>query len=341
MAVNASAYSPKQFSFLIAEQDDYGTLNPDSGGSPDNSWVAVDVDSIGSPSLNLNQVLEHRTGSRVLQASDFFQDNKATVMEMSVSGTATTEVLDLLLGNITQGDTSPYLLSCNSSSQTFTTGTENQTANQILSIAYSSPSSGNTLAFKDCFCTSITLNGDSGTEGGRVKFSATFKTGSLPADLTNSNIAIDQAITNNNYFMSNWVSDYRVLANVSDVLVNSFSLTVDNDAVFMGVTSTGYESVARVGEISAAADFTVKYDDNTDVLFENFHDQVSGAAAGEGQTLMATDNTPSDGEFEFKFAKSVMTNVAFNEGDAMMLDVSVKAVGAGIGSGDALFEVAC
>ena len=36
-----------------------------------------------------------------------------------------------------------------------------------------------------------------------------------------------------------------------------------------------------------------------------------------------------------------MTNVAFNEGDAMMLDVSVKAVGAGIGSGDALFEVAC
>ena len=141
--------------------------------------------------------------------------------------------------------------------------------------------------------------------------------------------------------MSNWVSDYRVLANVSDVLVNSFSLTVENDAVFMGVTSTGYESVARVGEISAMADFTVKYDDNTDVLFENFHDQVAGSATGEGQTLMATDNTPSDGEFEFKFAKSVMTNVAFNEGDAMMLDVSVKAVGAGIGSSDALFEIAC
>ena len=340
MAVNASAYSPKQFSFLIAEQDDFGTLNADSGGSSTN-WTAVDVDSIGSPSLNLNQVLEHRTGSRVLQASDFFQDNKAKVVEISVSGTATTEVLDLLLGNITQGDTSPYLLACDSGSQTFTTTTENQTASQILSIAYSSPSSGNTLAFKDCFCTSITLNGDSGTEGGRVKFSATFKTGSLPADLTNSNIAIDQAITNNNYFMSNWVSDYRVLANVSDVLVNSFSLTVENDAVFMGVTSTGYESVARVGEISATADFTVKYDDNTDVLFENFHDQVSGAAAGEGQTLMATDNTPSDGEFEFKFAKSVMTNVAFNEGDAMMLDVSVKAVGAGIGSSDALFEIAC
>ena len=341
MAVNASAYSPKQFSFLIAEQDDWDTLNPDSGGSPDLAWVAVDVDGIGSPSLNLNQVLDPRTGSRVLQATDFFQDNKAKVMEISVSGTATTEVLDLLLGNITQGDTSPYLLASNAGSQTFTSGTENQTANQILSIAYSSPASGNTLAFKNCFCTSITLNGDGNTEGGRIKFSATFKTGSLPADLTNSDIAIDTAISSNNYFMSNWVSDYRVLANISDVLVASFSLTVENDIVFMGVTSTGYESAARVGEISAVADFSVKYDDNTDVLFENFHDQVSGAAAGEGQTLMSTDNTPSDGEFEFKFAKSVMTNVAFNEGDAMMLDVSVKAVGAGIGSSDALFEIAC
>ena len=47
MAVDANAYSPKQFSFLIAEQDDFGTLNPDSSGSPDNAWVAVDVDSIG------------------------------------------------------------------------------------------------------------------------------------------------------------------------------------------------------------------------------------------------------------------------------------------------------
>ena len=133
MAVNSKAYSPKEFSFLIAEQDDFGTLNADSGGSS-TSWVAVDVDSVGSPSLNINQTLDHRTGSRVLQATDFFQDNKAKVIEISVSGTATTEVLDLILGNITQGDTSPYLLANNSGSQNFTTGTENQTANQILSI---------------------------------------------------------------------------------------------------------------------------------------------------------------------------------------------------------------
>ena len=36
--------------------------------------------------------------------------------------------------------------------------------------------------------------------------------------------------------------------------------------------------------------------------------------------------------------KTVLTNVAFNEGDVMMLDISVKAVGDG---SNALVEVAC
>jgi len=339
MAVDVNAYSPKQFSFLIAEQDDWGTLNPDSGGSPDLNWVAVDADSIGSPSLNLTQVLDHRTGSRILQATDFFQDKLTKVMEFSVSGTATTEVLDMLLTHITQGGSVPYSVASSAGSQTLTSATTNQTNLQIFSIAYQSPSSGNTLAFKDCFCTSLTLSGDAGTEGGRIKFSATFKTGSLPADLTNASIATDTAITANDYFMSSWDADDRKVVDVANCLVNSFSLTIENDMVFAGATSAGYEVATRVGEISAIADFNVKYDANTDSFFELFHDQAAGAS--KGATLMATDSTPSDGEFEFLFANSVLTNVAFSEGDMMGLDLSVKAVGAGAGSSTKLFEIAC
>ena len=338
MAINANAYSPKQFSFLIAEQDDWGTINPDSGASPDNAWLAVDVDSIGSPSLNLNQVLDPRSGSRVLQATDFYQEKLVRVIELSVSGTATTEVLDLLLGNITQGDTVPYLITSAGAVQNMTSATANQTANQLLSVAYKSPASGHAMGFKDVFCTAISFNGDAGTEGGRIKFSATFKTGSAPI-MNQADIAIDTVISSNNYYMSAWDADDRIVAGHSNVLVNSFTLNVENDVVFAGPCSTGYESASRVGEVSATADFNVKYDDNTDVLFENFTDQVTGAS--EGATLMATDATPSDGEFEFKLASSVITEVAFSEGDMMAVDVSVKAVGAGIGSSTALFEIAC
>ena len=338
MAINEKAYSPKQFSFLVAEQDDWGTINADSGASPDNSWLAVDVDSIGSPSLNVNQVLDPRNGSRVLQATDFFQDNKNKVIEVSVSGTATTEVLDLLLGNITQGDTVPYAITSVGAVQNMSSATANQTANQLLSICYKTPASGHAIGLKDCFCTAISFNGDGGSEGGRVKFSATFKSGSAPA-LTQADLSIDTVISSNNYYMSSWDADDRIIAGIANCLVNTFTLNIENDVVFAGVTSTGFEAASRVGEVVATADFTVKYDDNTDVLFENFHDQATGAS--EGATLMATDATPSDGEFEFKFAGSVITNVAFSEGDMMMLDVSVKAVGSGIGSSTELFEIAC
>ena len=342
MAIDANAYSPKQFTFLIAEQDDFGTFNLDStgGGTRDaNNWVAVDVDSVGSPSLNLNQVLEPRTGSRVLQATDFFQDKLAKVIEMSVSGTATTEVLDMLLSNITNDASVPYAVQTNEGTQTFVAATDDQQDMQIFSIAYNSPSSGNTLAFKDCFCTNLSFSGDMGTEGGRIKFSATFKTGTPPEDLTDGLLTVDTAITANNYYMSSWDADDRIVAGIANCLVNSFTLNIDNDMVFAGASSAGYELGARVGEVSATADFNIKYDANTDVLFENFHDQVTGAS--EGATLMNDDNDPGDGAFGFKFDNSVLTNVALSEGVMMNLDVSVKAVGVGIAGASDLFEVAC
>ena len=48
MAISTSAYSPKEFQVLIAEQDAFGTIEA-SGG---NAYHALDVDSIGSPTIN-------------------------------------------------------------------------------------------------------------------------------------------------------------------------------------------------------------------------------------------------------------------------------------------------
>ena len=339
MAIATQAFSPKQFSFLIAEQDDWGT-HAVNETSPNNNLIALDVDSIGSPSLNVNQGLEHRSGSRILQATDFFQDIKGSVKEFSVSGTATTEGLDLLLSNITGDASVPYSVASNAGTSTLTSASTNLTDQQLLSIVYKSAYGTNAdLAFKDCFCTALSFNGDANTEGGRIKFSATFKTGSLAEDLTDATTTIDTAITANNYYMSAWDANDRIIAGHSDVILSSFSLNITNDVEFVGLTSTGFESATRAGEISATADFTCVYDANTAPMFENFNDQVTGAS--EGSTLMGADATPSDGAFEFKFASSVLTDVSFSDAGLMMLNASVKAVGAGIGSSTALFEVSC
>ena len=339
MAVATNAFDPKQFSFLSAEQDDWGTHAVDES-SPNNSLIALDVDSIGSPSLGVEQVLDPRSGSRVLQATDFFHEKRNTIKEMTVSGTATTEGLDLLLSNLTGDTSSPYAIASNAATSTLTSATTNQTDQQLLSIVYKSAYGTNAdLSFKDCFCTNLVLSGSADAEGGRVKFSATFKTGSLATDLTDATTTIDTAITSNDYFISTWDADDRIVAGVANVIVSSFSLNITNDVVFAGITATGFESATRAGEISATADFTLMYDSNTAVLFETFNNQTAGAS--QGATLMGTDTTPSDGEFEFKFASSALTNVGFSEGSLMMLDCSVKALGAGIGSSTELFEVAC
>lgn len=339
MAVSGTAYDPKGFSFLVAEQDDYGTINPNSSGSPDNAYIALDVDSIGSPNLAINQTLDVRSGSRVLQATDFFQDKLASVKELTVSGTATTQGLDLLLSHLTGDASVPYAIASNVASSSLSTATTDQTDQQLLSIVMKS-AYGTTadLAFKDCFCTSLQLSGDANSEGGRIKFSATFKSGSA-VDLAFATTTIDTAISSDNYYMSAWDADDRIIAGVANAVVSTFSLDITNDVVFTGVTSTGYEVATRSGEVSSSANFTVVYDNNFKGLFNTFNAQSTGAS--QGATLMATDATPSDGEFEFKMANSVITDVSFNEGNVMMLDVGVKALGAGIGSSTALIEVSC
>lgn len=339
MAVATNAFDPKQFSFLVAEQDDWGTHAVDES-SPNNSLIALDVDSIGSPSLGVTQGLDPRSGSRVLQATDFFHEKRNTIKEMTVSGTATTEGLDLLVSNLTGDASSPYSVTSNVGVATLTSATTNQTDQQLLSIVYKSAYGTNAdLAFKDCFCTNLVLSGSADAEGGRVKFSATFKTGSLATDLTDATTTIDTAITANDYFMSAWDADDRIVTGVANVIVSSFSLNITNDVVFSGITSTGFENATRSGEVSALADFTIMYDSNTSGLFETFNNQTAGAS--QGATLMNHQASVIDANFGFKFTGSVLTNVAFNEGSTMMLDVSVKAVGAGIGSSTTLVEIGC
>ena len=339
MAINTAAFSPKQFQVLIAEQDAFGTIEAAGG----NAYHALDVDSVGMPSLNPTQVLDVRAGSRVLQKEDFFQDVKASVKEISVSGTATTNALDMLLENImgeAEGSASGvYSFASNAGVQSVGK-TDASQAGTLLSVIVSSPLTDTDLAFKDCVVTSLTLNGDAGTEGGRVKFSVTFQTGTLAEDLSDASISADQAFgADENYFMSAWSdTSYRKMYGVDDLVLSSFSLTLENPATFSGLVSTGYEVVSRAGEFSATMDATAKYDANTEPLIASFNNQTQEGATASQASLLNNDATLNDANFGISMPKSVLTNVAFNEGDVMMLDISVKAVGDG---SNALVEVAC
>ena len=235
MAISHNSHSPKEFQFLIGGQAAWNTQLL-------NALYALDVDSVGFPSFATNQVLDVRSGSRVLQASDLYQTQSQQVTEISVSGTVKSDTMSLLLANITGDNSGTYAVASNYSPTDYGTETTGLTVGdfKLMTIVYSSPETDSDLVFEDCVCTALSLNGDMGTEAGRVKFSATFKTGTKPHNLSLASEAVDTAISTNDVTMNSWgTSAYRKICGVDDLIVNSFTLNLENDAIFTGCDSNG------------------------------------------------------------------------------------------------------
>ena len=332
MAISLNAHSPKEFQFLIGGQEAWDTQLL-------SALYALDVDSIGFPSIGTNQVLDVRNGSRVLQATDMFQTQKQQITEISVSGTVKSDTMSFLLSNITGDSAGTYVVPSSYSPTDYGVGTSGLTAAHfnLMTIVYSSPESNSDLVFENCICTSLTLSGDMGTEAGRVKFSATFKTGTKPHDLSLTSEAVDTAISTNDVTMNAWGdSAFRKICTIGDLVVNNFSLNLANDAVFTGYDANGnFEVMSRASEFVVTADFNIKYDVTSEPMLNTYQTQTGSS----GVTIMNNDVSITDGAFGFEMGLSAYTNVAWAEGDVMNMDVSVQALGSGVGSSTALVEI--
>ena len=124
----------------------------------------------------------------------------------------------------------------------------------------------------------------------------------------------------------------RVIGGQDEVMVNSFAMNLENDAVFAGRGASGVpEIIGRGAEFSATADINVKYDEESSNLLNDFQDATSGATTGN--TILSNASTPATGaSWGFQFPQSVFTSVALSEGDLMNIDASVKMVGYGVGT---------
>lgn len=324
MATNV-VFSPKEFEVAVQGET--------TAGSPLVSGMfALDVDSISMPSLNVNQSLEVRGGGtgRTFKSADFFQDNVMRVSEISLSGrfhdddSANGGHIHLLR-NITGTHSGDITVPTGYTPDNIAYDSTGHTATHFdtftLAIKAPSQTNGKHMVFGGCVCTNFVLSADMGTDGGQYKWSATIQTGKVP-DLDNSTDLSSNvtAYTNNNMFKLPSATDTEV--NNADVALQSFSLTIDNPAIFAGVSSTGYQVVNRGAECSVTVDCQVKYDDNTDELIHNFDIQ------GVTPTIMSSDafliTASNAGGIEIE--NGVFTNVSLSEGDMMMLDISIKSV---------------
>ena len=328
MAISATSVSPKDFQLGIIKEATAGTAVV-------SSMNLINIDSLELPALNPLQVTDVRHGTgRTLKQVDTFASNKVTVKEISFSGIADSTILPILLENITQDSSGVgssgddlYEVLNNYEPSAIDIGTTTDSDNTMtFTIAVDNAvNSAYSMVFKGCVLTSLTINGDIGEESGRIKISGTFKSGLVP-DLSPASAPTfgSTAHFNNNYFVTDF--DTTKVAGVADCVLKSFSLTLENDAQFMGFDSSGnYQVIQRaLPEVIATCDSVVKYDGNTQALIESFEAQSIGDSSGTVDVdLQASSGTNKIG---IDINNTILTDVSFSEEEAMFLSISQKAV---------------
>mgnify|MGYP003645413664 FL=1 len=312
--MSAKAFSPKEWKAFIATDT---TLAGSTGIA--GTMYQLDVDSIGMPSLNVNQKLDVRSGaSRTFKDEDFFQDNIMRVVEISLSGTLHNDAgHKLLLQNISGDVSGDVAITTGAVSQKYGVAVTDTASSLTFVMKPSDVTDQKGMEFFGCVVTSFSITAEAGTDGGQYKWSATLQTGKKP-DLTNATaIGTETAYANTTIPKLSASTGHKVFN--ASVIMSSFTTAIESPAVFTGVASDGYQVVSRGAEIAVTVDAQVKYDDNTDEFISVFDNQ---SAANTSNTFLIVNSA----DFGVHIDNGVFTNVALSEGDLMMLDCSIKSV---------------
>lgn len=324
MATVAHAFSPKEWKVgIVSDATNAGATGIGS------TMNQLDVDSIGFPTLNVNQKLDVRSGaSRTFKDEDFFQENALRAVEISLSGTLHVDAGHKLLAQNICNDVSGNVAVASGftgASQKYGAAVTNAASSLTLVMQPSDTTNQQGLEFFGCVVTSFSITAEAGTDGGQYKWSATLMTGKKP-DLASTASPTITAYANTDIPKLSGSSGHKVFN--TDVIMSSFTTAIESPAVFTGVASDGFEVVSRGAEIAVTAEAQVKYDGNTKGFINSFDTQT---AALSGNMLVIIN----DANFGVDIQNGVFTDVALSEGDLMMLDCSIKSVDDGT---DALVE---
>ena len=317
MATVAHAFSPKEWKVgIVSDATNAGATGIGS------TMYQLDVDSIGFPSLNATQKLDVRSGvGRTFKDEDFFQDSILRTVEISLSGTLHNDAGHKLLAQSICNDvTTDIAVASGFTGASQKYGATLDSSAQLLPLTLvmqpSDVSNQQGLEFFGCVVTAFSITAEGDADGGQYKWSATLQTGKKP-DLASTASPTISAYANTDIPLLSSSTGHKVF-NV-DVILSSFTASLENSAVFTGVASDGYEVVSRGAEIAVSVETQVKYDGNTKGFVNSFDTQ---SAALSGNMFVITNNNA----FGIDVQNGVFTNVALAEGDLMMLDCAIKSV---------------
>ncbi|BAQ90823.1 protein containing DUF11 [uncultured Mediterranean phage uvMED] len=334
MAQNPIAYQPNDFGVGIAIESATGSVVANT--------TQLFTDSISMPSFAPDQDLSAKSGMFVADFAHVHSSQKNTPTEITVSGLLNDTVLDLLTGifhtahstNVILVDdsyTAPLLfhnqtISGAAAKATFTVKV---LAPQVLNDSGASPAD-NSIHLTGCSITALSISADAGSDGGRLKYSLTLKTGYAPV-FTGAAGSTTAPVTTG--FQTIHDMPHRTIAGVVDPVMQSFNLSIENPADYVGFDGANSRpsSISRSvpeGPVITLAS-TVKLDVNTKGYLANFMNNSAQTALVNHVSNDAdqpAELTTSGGATGFGFScdKAIITGMSFNEQAAMMYDIEQK-----------------
>lgn len=338
MAINPSFFNAKEL--VVGVGLDASNVGTAFAGT----FEAIESESVAMPTFN-DIRMERRggAGSGIMSAStDMFHYGKGATIEGSVSGFLTDELMAILIPATTGVAVSSgtYTVDGTSTSNVTFKHKDTSALNKTLTFCYNATSLNDSLKVAGCVITSLTITGDPNEDGGRMKFDASW--------VSRTPIAIGSTFTSSDAtlgaFSTNYVflSDYGVHTKIDaqDVLLKSFSMTIDNPVVFGGfgggedgtaaVKGAPQTYVRSVPEMTVTVNPVVKYDTNVDQLWNDLRGNTDGTQAA---TLASpafemsdhSDEADTDATRCITVTDATVTECSWDEGDYLGLNLTLKA----------------
>tara|TARA_R110000765_G_scaffold391286_1_gene484093 strand:- start:214 stop:1344 length:1131 start_codon:yes stop_codon:yes gene_type:complete len=290
LALNAGVTSGKQFAVYVAADATVGAegITASSGANA----YRLDTEGITLPTFSPNQEFEMRSGAgRVAEFGAIFSSSKRTMTEVSLSGRVTMQDLPILMENILCQEASTNLFAVTTASASQTFGFADGAAvgttvfSKSLSLYFAAPTAADSYVLPGCVCTSLTLDADIGTAGGRYNYSATFQTQCVPAKgaitISSANELSTTLGSESAYLSEQSTKDLNIMAaggadftSINPIL-STFSLSIENPSQFLGANGVNAEPdvyARAVPELSITISGSLKYDNETDSMIEAFRD---------------------------------------------------------------------
>ena len=280
-----ATYSGKQFEAYISLQSDALGTNDVSGTLYKMRLAQVnDIDF--SAGVQLTPV--ERTGQRVLRPTDHIAVRGGGTYSWSFSDyIVENEALLQLLLQLVMEDDSPAVTAQITGNQGTVAYEEGASTGEYACVIITSPDLDQDRTMHSSILQELTLSMNPTANGGRLTASGTFFSGYQPVIGTETNLKNDTVV---DYTKGFFDCSTQSLGGAS-VLANSFDLTISNPATRVGFKSVNGiagepESYNRGGQINVTGNISVKMDDNSVTMVNNFLGGTStNVSLGDGSSI--------------------------------------------------------